>query len=61
MKNIFLSNEELSKLPFVANYKSLLPSMTKLRSSTYFFKDPETEEIIYLLTITMKVDELLHC
>jgi predicted transcriptional regulator YheO len=56
----FLENIELSKLPFVVNYKSLLPNMTKLRSSTYFFKDDNTGEIEYMLTVSINVDQMLH-
>ena len=55
----FLEDPEISKLPFIANYKSLSHNMTKLRSSTFFFKD-EKSNIEYLLSITTNVDDLIQ-
>ncbi|MFA7108834.1 MAG: helix-turn-helix domain-containing protein [Sphaerochaetaceae bacterium] len=54
----FLENENLNKLPFVANYKSLLPNMSKLRSSTYFIKDGEGQ-IEYMISFSTNVESLL--
>jgi len=55
----FLSDSDLSQLPFVVNYKSLSANLRKLRSSTLFFKDTDGH-IEYMLSITTNVDELLH-
>lgn len=55
----FLSDPNLSQLPFVVNYKSLSANLRKLRSSTLFYKD-DLGNIEYMLSITMNVDELLY-
>jgi len=55
----FLSDSDLSQLPFVVNYKSLSANLRKLRSSTLYFKD-EQGNIEYMLSITTNVDELLY-
>ncbi len=55
----FLEDDDIRKLPYVANYKSLSHSMNKLRSSTFFFKDKKGN-IEYLLSITANVDEFLY-
>lgn len=58
-ERFFIENPEISQLPFVTNYKSLSHDMTKLRSSTFFYKDEEGT-IEYLLSITTNVDEFLY-
>ncbi len=58
-EKFFLDNEDMKKLPFVVNYKSLSGNMRKLRSSTYFFKD-ESGDIQYMLTISLVVDEFIR-
>ncbi len=55
----FLEDDDIRKLPYVANYKSLSHSMNKLRSSTFFFKDNKGN-IEYLLSITANVDQFLY-
>lgn len=58
-EKFFLSDADLSQLPFVVNYKSLSANLRKLRSSTLYFKD-EQGNIEYMLSITTNVDELLY-
>ncbi len=49
----------LTGTPFVANYKNLSSNMNRLRASSFFFKDTETENV-YILTITANVDEFVR-
>lgn len=58
-ERFFLENTEIKKLPFIANYKSVSTKMTKLRSSTFFFKDKKGN-IEYLFTITTNVDDFMY-
>ncbi|MBE0601927.1 MAG: helix-turn-helix domain-containing protein [Firmicutes bacterium] len=55
----FIEHQEIANLPFVVNYKSLSKEMSKLRSSTYFYKD-KNGGIEYLLSLTVNVNEFLH-
>ncbi|NMD37613.1 MAG: hypothetical protein GYA87_02900 [Christensenellaceae bacterium] len=54
----FLENEQMQRLPFIVNYKSLSPNMQKLRSSTFFFKD-DKNKIEYMLSISFIVDKFI--
>ncbi len=55
----FINNKDFTKLPYVVNYKSLSSNMTKLRSSTFFIKNNETNKIENMITITVNVDSLI--
>lgn len=44
---------------YVSNYRALLPSCERLRSSTYFIKDADGE-LLGFLTVNIRVEALLH-
>ena len=57
MQQAFINNPKFHKLPYTINYRAMTASREKLRSATLFIK--EHEKLTGLLTINMKVSNLL--
>ncbi len=58
MEQVFVRDKHYQGIPWTVNYRSLSDRGEKLRSATMFIKD-ERDELLGMLTINTKVDELL--
>ncbi len=59
MERSFLEDETYKTVPYVLNYRALLPSRERLRSSTLFLKD-SNGELAGFLTINIRVEGLIN-
>lgn len=59
MEKRFIAQELFKQEEFIVNYRAFSTERNKLRSASYFIKNSE-DELIGILTINYKVDELIE-